>query len=170
MEVWQAIKPGSTYHFSLKCPVPSQEYGSYYQIVRFLSMYFGVFLFFVALQFSWVEFNIVAATLCYVDFDYWTWSYRLAATYILLAATSPLRSCYDIELNPDVLSFSSYSWCVSLGFSLQLGFVFSQSMYEFWTPVYYNVAFINQSTVVPNIGWPQVMNKRHSVIWYVSDK
>ena len=43
-EVWIAAKPGSTHQF-LKCPVPSQENGSCYLIVRFCVCCILVFLF-----------------------------------------------------------------------------------------------------------------------------
>ena len=34
LEVWLAIKRGSSHHFFFKCPASSQEYGSCYREVR----------------------------------------------------------------------------------------------------------------------------------------
>ena len=82
-----AMKPGSTFNFLLKCPVPSHEYNSCYLTVRF---YVGC-----------------------------------------------IEGCFGWTLSVSVLPLlSSYSWCISLGFSYWHGFVFSQSIYDFWTAVY----------------------------------
>ena len=78
-------KKGSTYHFFLKCPVPSFENGSCYFIIR-----------------------------CYV--------YCIVVCFC----------CTSV-----FLLFPTYSWRLFFGLSLYPGFVFSQSIYDFWTSVYF---------------------------------
>lgn len=72
-EIWLAIKPGSAHHLFLKCPVESQEYGSFYQIVRFylLGVCFSVSVVQLFSSYSWcvlLRFGLlVRSVLCYID-------------------------------------------------------------------------------------------------------
>ena len=67
---WLAIKPGSTHHVSLKCPVSSEEYDYCYQIVRFYVIgvcFYCTLVFLLFLSFPLVVDFFPSVIVCHPD-------------------------------------------------------------------------------------------------------
>ena len=92
------IKPGSTNHFFLKSPVPTQENGYCYLIVCFCVCCIVVFLLFSS--YSWcISLSFIVTRICFFSIDLWISNSGILLLYFIYAVNKPCKlTIEDITL------------------------------------------------------------------------